>query len=79
MSAEVVALLQKSVDELKAELLRVNRQLRADHIEVNRKLVAMSERVASLEHAMKVNQWLFSAGGAIVALVARELLVKFVL
>lgn len=76
---EVVDLLQKTNDEIKAELLRVNSQLRADHVEVNRKLVALSERVQSLEHSEKITRWLFGGGGAILALCARELIVKYLL
>ena len=79
MSTEVVDLLQKSVDDLKVEMQRMHSQLREDHIEVNRKLVSLSERVQALEHSEKITRWLFGGGGAVLALCARELIVKYLL
>lgn len=79
MSTEVVDLLQKSVDDLKVEMQRMHSQLREDHIEVNRKLTSLSERVQSLEYSERLTRWIFGGGGAVLALVIRELLVKYVL
>ena len=90
MPTEVIDLMQKTLEELKsdvraleqrlqADVHRRHTQLREDHIGVHKKLTALSERVQSLEHSERITRWWFGGGGAVVALVVRELLVKYVL
>ena len=79
MSSEMVDFLADSVRRLEASLEAARLQMEREHKELREIVVELERRVHAVETQQRVTQWAFGAGGAIVALCARELLVRFVL
>lgn len=69
MPTEVTDLLLDMMNELKADVQSLRKQMHEEHAE-------LSERVGRLEHDGRVTRWMFGAGGALLMFTARELLPK---
>ena len=72
MPTDVVDVLHEAIRELRAEMHREHAQLRADVIEISKKLTRLDKRVMHLEHDSRITRWCFAVGGAVIALVLRE-------
>lgn len=76
MAKDAMDFLTETLDEVKTELRNLRSTMQAEHKALSEKVVQLSERVLQLEHEEKVTRWFFAGGGAVIAIVVRELIPK---
>ena len=76
MPKDTFDFLTETLGEVKTELRNLRHTMQEEHKALSEKVTQLSERVLRLEHEEKVTRWFFAGGGAVIAIVMRELIPK---